>query len=136
MATDTHNGTREGVGSRWVRSDAARHHGAGGTLGGAGGRRMREPISLEGPAIRSVLNGLEEGVEEFDGALAEFPTEVDAGAASALVSDIIGELLDASIHLATEAGTLIERSEGALGDLSEFDHTTSSALKKSARAIR
>lgn len=98
---------------------------------------MSDLIGIDVAAMASVLSGLETAAEEFDTALADFPVEVDAGAASVLVSDIVGELIDASIRIAGEASTLVERAEGALNDLSDFDHATSSELKrKSARAIR
>lgn len=97
---------------------------------------MSDLIGIDVTAMASVLSGLETAAEEFDTALADFPVEVDAGAASVLISDMVGELIDASLRLVGEVGTLVERAEGALADLSEFDHTTGSALSRFTEEMR
>lgn len=97
---------------------------------------MTEIISIDADAMTTVLDSLTRAAEELDSTAGDIPVDVDAGAASSLVSNLIGELIDASIRLIEETATLVELADAALEDLSGFERATSTDISSFTMELR
>lgn len=85
-------------------------------------------IRLDAPEVTALLGELTDAAGTFDGRAAGCPTNIDAGAASQLVSEVVSVVLDSSIRLVGECAAVIERAESAMNDFSAHERDTAAGL--------